>query len=239
MQKKIQETLTNFPNEFTEVPVPQEIPAPKKIQIKDSQEIKKEKLIEKSPKILPKVKEKAKPVEVKVYNNPEDYNCRIEAVKNKWEDKLKKDSEEASPVVETTLKRLERILGDRAKGENLQDFLDNLLQRKISRLSDENVITLFQERIAARKTLSGIEEEIKEETKEDVPFFELFDCDFCTLKFPTREICEEHMKIHDVKIQFFCEDCNEEFPVLRLKKKSQCDLHKKIDLQILRLDVGF
>lgn len=37
-------------------------------------------------------------------------------------------------------------------------------------------------------------------------------------EFPTKDVCDEHMKFHDSKIQYLCEDCNEEFTILRYKK---------------------
>ena len=190
-------------------------------------QVKKEKLNEKgvqTPNFY-KSREKMKPPEVKVYNNPEDYNFRIEKVKKKMEDKQKKDWEEANPGIESPIDRLKRILGETSKGENLNDFLENLTQRKmiISKLKDEDVVNLFQEKINTKKNPEP-EEELKEEFLE----FDLFECDFCFTKLSSKELIDEHMKIHDVKIMHCCEDCNEEFSVMRLKKNHNVICIKKM-----------
>ncbi|XP_033220556.1 uncharacterized protein LOC117175085 [Belonocnema kinseyi] len=185
----------------------------KKELLKEVLEIKKEKP-EKSGKIV-----KNKEPKPKVYNNPEDYNLRIETVKNKWEDKQRKDWEEAHPGIENPVDRLKRILGDLSEGENLQEFIENLQQRKmvIAKLCDDDIVAFFKDRINARKLVSEPESSDLEE-KIEVPFLDLIECDFCFLAFATKEVCDEHMKIHDKRILHYCEDCNEEFPVLRLKK---------------------
>ena len=210
--------------ELHEVIIPDDIPEEKEILPKV--EIKKEKSQEKSAKSLQKNKE-PKP---KVYSNPEEYNFRIETLKNKWEDKQRKDWEEAHPGVENPVDRLNRILGDLKEGENLQEFLENLQQRKmvIGKLSDEDVISLFQERINSRKCLSKTESELEEGEFVEETFVDLIECDFCFQSFVSKDVCEEHMKFHDVKFLHYCEDCNEEFPIMRLKKNHNMVCIKKM-----------
>lgn len=168
------------------------------------------------------------PVDVKVYTNAEDYNNRIETVKSKLEDKQRKDWEEVNPGQESTMERLRRILEDK-DDESVAEFMENLQQRKmiITKMSDEDLVNLYQERMAGKiyttnTTITNtIEESDPLELNSDcfdLKSSETFDCDFCFSEFPTKDVCDEHMKFHDSKIQYLCEDCNEEFTILRYKK---------------------
>nr|XP_034189956.1 uncharacterized protein LOC117608637 [Osmia lignaria] len=176
--------------------------------------------------------EKEKSVNEKSYVNTEEYLSRLAKLKLKWEEaKKKKESlqkELDESYTEGNIEKLARILGEKEK--NLQDFQDYLKQRKIviTRLKDEDIISLYEDRNNA-VLKNNLPDLIDESQPADyIPEENYLECDYCPETFASKDILEEHLKMHDYKIMHFCEDCMEEFPTNKAKRNHSVVCIKKL-----------
>ncbi|XP_076752979.1 uncharacterized protein LOC143424656 isoform X1 [Xylocopa sonorina] len=168
----------------------------------------------------------------KAYVNTEEYLSRLAKLKLKWEEaKKKKESlqkELDESYTEGNIEKLARILGEKEK--NLQDFQDYLKQRKIviTRLKDEDIISLYEDRNNAvlKNSLPDLIDE--SQPVDYIPEEHYLECDYCPETFASKEVLEEHLKMHDYKIMHFCEDCMEEFPTNKAKRNHNVICIKKL-----------
>ncbi|KAG7199583.1 hypothetical protein KM043_014189 [Ampulex compressa] len=168
----------------------------------------------------------------KVYVNTEEYLSRLAKLKLKWEEAKKKketlQKELDQSYTEGNIEKLARILGEKEK--NLQDFQEYLRQRKIviTRLKDEDIISLYEDRNNA--TLKKSLPDLIDETPpvDYIPEENYMECDYCPETFASKEVLEEHLKMHDYKIMHFCEDCMEEFPTNKAKRNHNVVCIKKL-----------
>ncbi|XP_015431331.1 PREDICTED: uncharacterized protein LOC107187695 [Dufourea novaeangliae] len=175
---------------------------------------------------------KEKPLNEKTYVNTEEYLARLAKLKLKWEEaKKKKESlqkELDESYTEGNIEKLARILGEKEK--NLQDFQDYLKQRKIviTRLKDEDIISLYEDRNNAvlKNSLPDLIDE--SQPADYIPEEHYLECDYCPETFASKDVLEEHLKIHDYKIMHFCEDCSEEFPTNKAKRNHNVVCIKKL-----------
>ncbi|XP_076163467.1 uncharacterized protein LOC143144698 [Ptiloglossa arizonensis] len=180
--------------------------------------------------IIEPVKEKA--TTERAYVNTEEYLSRLAKLKLKWEEaKKKKESlqkELDESYTEGNIEKLARILGEKEK--NLQDFQDYLKQRKIviTRLKDEDIISLYEDRNNAvlKNSLPDLIDE--SQPADYIPEEHYLECDYCPETFASKEVLEEHLKMHDYKIMHFCEDCMEEFPTNKAKRNHNVVCIKKL-----------
>lgn len=168
----------------------------------------------------------------KAYVNTEEYLSRLAKLKLKWEEaKKKKESlqkELDESYTEGNIEKLARILGEKEK--NLQDFQDYLKQRKIviTRLKDEDIISLYEDRNNAvfKNSLPDLIDE--SQPADYIPEEHYLECDYCPETFASKDVLEEHLKLHDYKIMHFCEDCSEEFPTNKAKRNHNIGCVKKL-----------
>lgn len=180
--------------------------------------------------IIESVKEKS--TNENAYVNTEEYLSRLAKLKLKWEEaKKKKESlqkELDESYTEGNIEKLTRILGEKEK--NLQDFQDYLKQSKIviTRLKDEDIISLYEDRNNA-VLKNNLPDLIDESQPADyIPEEHYLECDYCPETFASKEVLEEHLKMHDYKIMHFCEDCMEEFPTNKAKRNHNVICIKKL-----------
>ncbi|XP_076247509.1 uncharacterized protein LOC143187292 isoform X2 [Calliopsis andreniformis] len=172
------------------------------------------------------------PTNEKAYVNTEEYLSRLAKLKLKWEEaKKKKESlqkELDESYTEGNIEKLARILGEKEK--NLQDFQDYLKQRKIviTRLKDEDIISLYEDRNNAvlKNSLPDLIDE--SQPADYIPEEHYLECDYCPETFASKDILEEHLKMHDYKIMHYCEDCMEEFPTNKAKRNHNIVCIKKL-----------
>ncbi|XP_076687339.1 uncharacterized protein LOC143378996 [Andrena cerasifolii] len=164
--------------------------------------------------------------------NTEEYLSRLAKLKLKWEEaKKKKESlqkELDESYTEGNIEKLARILGEKEK--NLQDFQEYLKQRKIviTRLKDEDIISLYEDRNNA-VLKNNLPDLIDESQPADyIPEEHYLECDYCPETFASKDVLEEHLKMHDYKIMHFCEDCMEEFPTNKAKRNHNIVCIKKL-----------
>lgn len=176
--------------------------------------------------------EKEKSVNERTYVNTEEYLSRLAKLKLKWEEaKKKKESlqkELDESYTEGNIEKLARILGEKEK--NLQDFQEYLKQRKIviTRLKDEDIISLYEDRNNA-VLKNNLPDLIDESQPADyIPEEHYLECDYCPETFASKDVLEEHLKMHDYKIMHFCEDCMEEFPTNKAKRNHNIVCIKKL-----------
>ena len=160
------------------------------------------------------------------YANTVEYLSHLARLKKKWEEaKKKKESlqrELEESYTEGNLEKLGRILGEREK--NLQDFQDYLKQRKIviTRLKDEDIISLYEDRNNAAKNNNNFPDLIDSTAPTDHAIMtnddNYLECDYCPESFALRDVLEEHLKSHDFKLSYYCEDCNTEFVSAKAKR---------------------
>ncbi|KOX68056.1 Zinc finger and SCAN domain-containing protein 12 [Melipona quadrifasciata] len=175
---------------------------------------------------------KEKSANEKTYVNTEEYLSHLAKLKLKWEEaKKKKESlqkELDESYTEGNIEKLTRILGEKEK--NLQDFQDYLKQRKIviTRLKDEDIISLYEDRNNAvlKNSLPDLIDE--SQPADYIPEEHYLECDYCPETFASKEVLEEHLKMHDYKIMHFCEDCMEEFPTNKAKRNHNVICMKKL-----------
>ncbi|XP_034934267.1 uncharacterized protein [Chelonus insularis] len=134
---------------------------------------------------------------------------------------------------DNSIEKLSRLLGEREK--NLQHFQDYLKQRKIiiNKLKDNDILSLYE-----NSTFNDIESSnattisqnaiLDFRNEVDSTQESIFDCDYCLNTFKTRETLEEHFKIHDYKLFYFCEDCNSEFLTNKAKRSHSITCLKKL-----------
>ncbi|XP_031830743.1 uncharacterized protein LOC116426224 [Nomia melanderi] len=174
---------------------------------------------------------KDKSANEKTYVNTEEYLTRLAKLKLKWEEaKKKKESlqkELDESYTDGNIEKLTRILGEKEK--NLQDFQEYLKQRKIvvTRLKDEDIISLYEDRNNAvlKNSLPDLIDE--SQPADYIPEEHYLECDYCPETFSSKDILEEHLKMHDYKIMHFCEDCLEEFPTNKAKRNHNVVCIKK------------
>ncbi|XP_015126684.1 uncharacterized protein LOC107048155 [Diachasma alloeum] len=161
-----------------------------------------------------------------------EYLAKFARLKRKWEEaKAKKAALQEqlnASYTECNLEKLTRILGEREK--NLQNFQEYLRQRKIviTRLKDEDIISLYEGRSTAdakKKFPDLIDDQMPADGLMEV---DLFDCDYCIQTFSSRDALEDHLKTHDYKINYFCEDCGEEFYSNKSKRSHNVTCIKKL-----------
>ncbi|XP_011343974.2 uncharacterized protein LOC105283158 isoform X2 [Ooceraea biroi] len=161
----------------------------------------------------------------KAYDNADEYFSKFSKLKQKWEEtKRKKENppkELDESSIEGNLEKLERILGEKEK--NLQEFQDYLKQRKIilSRLKDEDVISLYEDRFSTtvKSSAKPLPDLIDTQPPADLlPEERYLECDYCPDTFSSRDVLEEHLKSHDYRILHCCDDCGEEFPTNKAKR---------------------
>ncbi|XP_078040238.1 uncharacterized protein LOC144471751 [Augochlora pura] len=165
---------------------------------------------------------KDKSTNEKTYVNTEEYLSRLAKLKLKWEEAKKKkeflQKELDESYTEGNIEKLTRILGEKEK--NLQDFQDYLKQRKIvvTRLKDEDIISLYEDRNNAvlKNSLPDLIDE--SQPADYIPEEHYLECDYCPETFASKDVLEEHLKMHDYKIMHYCEDCMEEFPTNKAKR---------------------
>ncbi|XP_015180595.1 PREDICTED: uncharacterized protein LOC107068571 [Polistes dominula] len=171
-------------------------------------------------------------VSEKAYVNTKEYLSRLAKLKLKWEEAKKKkeylQKEIDQSYTEGNMEKLSRILGE--KDKNLLEFQDYLKQRKIviTRLKDEDIISLYEDRnnTSLQKSLPDL---IDETTPADyIPEENYLECDYCPETFASKEVLEDHIKMHDYKIMHYCEDCMEEFPTNKAKKNHNVICYKKL-----------
>ncbi|CAK9823887.1 Zinc finger protein 62 [Anthophora retusa] len=175
---------------------------------------------------------KEKPTNEKTYVNTEEYLSRLAKLKLKWEEVKKKkeflQKELDESYTEGNIEKLARILGEKEK--NLQDFQDYLKQRKIviTRLKDEDIISLYEDRNNAvlKNSLPDLIDE--SQPADYIPEEHYLECDYCPETFASKDVLEEHLKMHDYKIMHFCEDCMEEFPTNKAKRNHNVICIKKL-----------
>ncbi|CAD1476608.1 unnamed protein product, partial [Heterotrigona itama] len=175
---------------------------------------------------------KEKSANEKTYVNTEEYLSHLAKLKLKWEEaKKKKESlqkELDESYTEGNIEKLTRILGEKEK--NLQDFQDYLKQRKIviTRLKDEDIISLYEDRNNAvlKNSLPDLIDE--SQPADYIPEEHYLECDYCPETFASKEVLEEHLKMHDYRIMHFCEDCMEEFPTNKAKRNHNVICIKKL-----------
>ncbi|KOC63961.1 Zinc finger protein 497 [Habropoda laboriosa] len=180
--------------------------------------------------IVEPVKEKL--TNEKTYVNTEEYLSRLAKLKLKWEEVKKKkeflQKELDESYTEGNIEKLARILGEKEK--NLQDFQDYLKQRKIviTRLKDEDIISLYEDRNNAvlKNSLPDLIDE--SQPADYIPEEHYLECDYCPETFASKDVLEEHLKMHDYKIMHFCEDCMEEFPTNKAKRNHNVICIKKL-----------
>lgn len=180
--------------------------------------------------IIESVKEKS--TNENAYVNTEEYLSRLAKLKLKWEEaKKKKESlqkELDESYTEGNIEKLTRILGEKEK--NLQDFQEYLKQSKIviTRLKDEDIISLYEDRNNA-VLKNNLPDLIDESQPADyIPEEHYLECDYCPETFASKDVLEEHLKMHDYKIMHFCEDCMEEFPTNKAKRNHNVICIKKL-----------
>ncbi|XP_066584039.1 uncharacterized protein [Prorops nasuta] len=152
--------------------------------------------------------------------------------KNNWEEtKIKREylqQELNNLCEEDSFQKLSRILGE--SEENLQDFQDYLKQRRIviNRLKDEDIISLYEDRnnTSLKKSLPDLIDE--SQPVDYIPEEDYLECDYCPATFCSKEMLEDHLKLHDYKIMHYCEDCTEEFPTNKAKRNHNLNCLKKL-----------
>lgn len=161
-----------------------------------------------------------------------EYLAKFARLKQKWEEaKAKKaalQQELSASYTEGNLEKLTRILGEREK--NLQDFQEYLRQRKIviTKLKDDDIISLYEGRHNSdfkRRLPDLIDEEMPFDGSTEIDFLE---CDYCIRTFSSRDVLEEHLKTHDYKLVYFCEDCGSTFPTNKTKRAHNATCIKKL-----------
>ncbi|XP_070151270.1 uncharacterized protein [Polyergus mexicanus] len=170
--------------------------------------------------------EKVNESQEKVNDSTKEYILKLSREKLKWEEvKQKKESlqnqESDETYTESNLEKLMRILGEKEK--NLQEFQEYLKQRKIvlTRLKDEDVISLYEERFSITLKLppKPLPDVIEVQSSVNPLSMEPdLECDYCPETFSNRDILEEHLKVHDYRILHYCDDCEEEFPTNKAKR---------------------
>ncbi|KAH0540186.1 uncharacterized protein LOC123258869 [Cotesia glomerata] len=124
--------------------------------------------------------------------------------------------------------KLSQILGRNKK--NLLEFQEYLNQRKIiiERLKDKDVIALYENLndVINQKKLPG--STIENLSVNPTIKINLLDCDYCLEIFYSQEDLEAHLKVHDFKILFFCEDCESEFSTNKAKRAHSITCVKKL-----------
>ncbi|XP_008549563.1 uncharacterized protein LOC103572648 isoform X1 [Microplitis demolitor] len=154
---------------------------------------------------------------VNVNQKCEMSNSKNQPLKKELTDSIEKGS----------IDKLHRILGENEK--NLLEFQEYLKQRKIviARLNDEDIISLYEDRHATiqKKFPNLIYDNLfLNFTNED----NFLDCDYCPDIFFSQESLEEHLKTHDFKILFFCDDCGSEFSTNKAKRAHSIVCVKKL-----------
>lgn len=104
-----------------------------------------------------------------------------------------------------------------------QEFQEYLKQRKIvlTRLKDEDVISLYEERFSITLKLppKPLPDIIEIQSSVNPLSIERdLECDYCPETFSNRDILEEHLKVHDYRILHYCDDCEEEFATNKAKR---------------------
>lgn len=166
------------------------------------------------------------------YDNTGEYLSRLARLKRKWEEAKRKKEllqrELDQSYTEGNMEKLARILGEKEK--NLQDFQDYLKQRKIviTRLKDEDIISLYEDRnnTCLQRNFPDL---IDESTPSDyIEMQNYLECDYCPETFAHRDVLEEHLKSHDYKLMYYCEDCQAEFSTIKLKRSHNVTCMKKL-----------
>ncbi|KAK0181788.1 hypothetical protein PV327_004038 [Microctonus hyperodae] len=166
------------------------------------------------------------------HENTKEYLARLMNIKQKWEEaKSKKEllqKELDHSYTEGNLEKLSKILGEKEK--NLKEFQDYLKQRKIviTRLKDQDIISLYEDR-----NITSMHNKLPDLIDENPSIYSLddnnlFDCDYCPQIFFTRSALEDHLKSHDYKIFYFCEDCGSEFPNNKTRRAHNITCIKKL-----------
>ncbi|XP_063982465.1 uncharacterized protein LOC135165267 [Diachasmimorpha longicaudata] len=161
-----------------------------------------------------------------------EYLAKFARLKRRWEEaKAKKAALQEqlnASYTEGNLEKLTRILGEREK--NLQDFQEYLRQRKIviTKLKDEDIISLYEGRSMTDANKKFFDFTNEDTSAEGLMEVDLFDCDYCTQTFLSSDTLEDHLKTHDYKIHYFCEDCGEESYTNKSKRSHNVTCIKKL-----------
>lgn len=188
---------------------------------------------------------KEEPTKVKVeeddeaYDNAGEYLTRLAKLKKKWEEAKKKKEnlkrEIDESYTEGNMEKLSRVLGEREK--NLADFQSYLKQRKIiiNRLTDEDVISLYEDRnnAASKKNFPDLIDAA--EPLDYIAEEDYLECDYCPETFSLRDVLEEHLKTHDYKLMYWCEDCHLEFPTVKTKRAHNVECINKLTCRYCQL----
>ncbi|KAK0175698.1 hypothetical protein PV327_009427 [Microctonus hyperodae] len=160
------------------------------------------------------------------------YLAQLMIIKQKWEEiKLKKDllqKELYNSYTEDNIEKLSRILNE--KENNSENVPDYLKQKDIViiQLKDQDIISLYENHNIAsmyNKLPDLIDENPSMHSLGDD---NLFDCDYCPQIFSNRDTLEVHLKSHDYKIFYFCDDCGSEFANIDAKQAHEITCIKKL-----------
>lgn len=158
-------------------------------------------------------------------DNTEKYLSKLRKLKsqleeaNRKEENLQRELLQELQRTEGDLERLARILSEKEKhlqSLSIQEFQEYLKQRKIivARLKDEDIINLYEDRHnSVLKSRNALPDLIDASPPTDplLPENCYFECDYCPEAFSSRDVLEEHLRTHDYRILYYCEDCGEEF----------------------------
>ncbi|XP_043278452.1 uncharacterized protein [Venturia canescens] len=175
---------------------------------------------------------KAKDDDSEAYDNAGEYLTRLAKLKKKWEEAKKKKEnlkrEISESYTEGNMEKLSRVLGEREK--NLADFQSYLKQRKIiiNRLTDEDVISLYEDRNNATSKKNFPDLIDATEPLDYIAEEDYLECDYCPETFSLRDVLEEHLKSHDYKLMYWCEDCHLEFPTVKTKRAHNAECINKL-----------